>query len=60
MERICCRALLLAKVIPTRKAFNLALPQAATGLLTILVFAPHAQEHVQPCNCTLLLTCRSV
>jgi len=30
--------LLLAKVIPTRKAFNLALPQAATGLLTILVY----------------------
>ncbi len=59
MERICCRALLLAKVIPTRKAFNLALPQAASGLLTILVFAPHAQEHVQPWNCTLLLIRRS-
>lgn len=38
MERICCRALLLAKVAPTRKAFNLALPQAATGLLAILVY----------------------
>lgn len=59
MERICCRALLLAKVVPTRKAFNLALPHAATGLLTILVSAPHAQQHVQPCNCMLLLIRRS-
>lgn len=57
MERICCHALLLAKVIPTRKAFNLALPQAATGVLAIpiCIVAPHAQEHAQLCNCTLLL-----